>query len=390
MKVIGLLTHEYPPLHGGVGVSSERISKILSAKYKTYVIHIINTDDYIIRPHTIEKLEENLYYIRLEVPSHSSSNENDSITAPDSSYNQTRFQQNIFIVLRNLCHNVHFDLFITLYLTNFGHISSAIAKEFNIKHIASIRGNDIGKNFFDSALFPHIKYILKNSDYIISVNSELNALANTIENIDHKSSVIFNSVTQSPSVERIPPLFDNDYITISTIGIFRYKKGLLYLLEALSLINKDFNLLLIGDYKNESEQKIHENIIKKHQLEDRVKLTGMTNHSERFSYLNLSDIVVIPSLFSEGCPSTLLEALTLSKPIIVSDAGSNKEIVTHGINGLIYKQTDYIKLAEFISQLIDDKELRDALSIEAKELAKTLNHKKEGDSWYRIIDKLIL
>ena len=136
MKVIGLLTHEYPPLHGGVGVSSERISKILSAKYKTYVIHIINTDDYIIRPHTIEKLEENLYYIRLEVPSHSSSNENDSITAPDSSYNQTRFQQNIFIVLRNLCHNVHFDLFITLYLTNFGHISSAIAKEFNIKHIA--------------------------------------------------------------------------------------------------------------------------------------------------------------------------------------------------------------------------------------------------------------
>jgi glycosyltransferase involved in cell wall biosynthesis len=51
-------------------------------------------------------------------------------------------------------------------------------------------------------------------------------------------------------------------------------------------------------------------------------------------YLRLADCVVLPS-YREGVPRSLLEAASVGKPIITTDAVGCREVVDEGINGFL-------------------------------------------------------
>ena len=59
-----------------------------------------------------------------------------------------------------------------------------------------------------------------------------------------------------------------------------------------------------------------------------------------------SDIVLLPS-WREGLSRSLIEAAAMSKPIITTDTPGCKDIVEHGINGLLVpiKDSRSIELA---------------------------------------------
>jgi glycosyltransferase involved in cell wall biosynthesis len=52
-------------------------------------------------------------------------------------------------------------------------------------------------------------------------------------------------------------------------------------------------------------------------------------------YLRLADCVVLPSYYREGVPRSLLEAASVGKPIITTDAVGCREVVDDGINGFL-------------------------------------------------------
>jgi len=53
-----------------------------------------------------------------------------------------------------------------------------------------------------------------------------------------------------------------------------------------------------------------------------------------------SDCVVLPSYYREGTPRSLLEAASMGKPIITTDATGCRDVVDNGINGYICKPRD--------------------------------------------------
>jgi len=61
------------------------------------------------------------------------------------------------------------------------------------------------------------------------------------------------------------------------------------------------------------------------------------------------------SSLSEGTSMTLLEAMSLAKPCIVTDAGGNKEIVTHGETGLVTDNENMLQFSEAMLALANDK-----------------------------------
>jgi len=69
-----------------------------------------------------------------------------------------------------------------------------------------------------------------------------------------------------------------------------------------------------------------------------------------------SDIVVLPS-YREGMPKTLLEACSVGRPIITTDAIGCRECVDEGVNGYKVPIKDSVLLADRISNLVDDKSL---------------------------------
>jgi glycosyltransferase involved in cell wall biosynthesis len=75
------------------------------------------------------------------------------------------------------------------------------------------------------------------------------------------------------------------------------------------------------------------------------------------TYLSLFNIAVTSSIDHEGCSNSILEAMALSKPVVATDIGGNRELVEPGKTGLLIKTGDHAAMAEAILSLINDPEL---------------------------------
>lgn len=86
----------------------------------------------------------------------------------------------------------------------------------------------------------------------------------------------------------------------------------------------------------------------------RLSLTGVYERGEVSNVLQGLDVVVVPSVWYENSPNTILEAHAHCTPVIVSDLGGMAELVEDGVNGLRFAPGDPSSLAAKLGQLIDD------------------------------------
>jgi glycosyltransferase involved in cell wall biosynthesis len=76
--------------------------------------------------------------------------------------------------------------------------------------------------------------------------------------------------------------------------------------------------------------------------------------SEAYIALNTSD--------SEGLSNSIMEAMQAGLPVVASDVMGNRELLSHGINGLLFKPGDYKNLAACIVKLLENQSLRISMS----------------------------
>lgn len=121
-------------------------------------------------------------------------------------------------------------------------------------------------------------------------------------------------------------------------------------------------------------------------IEDRLLWTGFSPPAEVSSYLACADIGVFP--FSDGAGerrTSLLTAMAFGLPT-VSTANGFPSVFAHGENILLVPRSDPISLADAIEELIDKKDLRERLSVNARALSKEFCWEKIGtatDALYR-------
>ena len=78
--------------------------------------------------------------------------------------------------------------------------------------------------------------------------------------------------------------------------------------------------------------------------------------------------MVLPS-YREGLPKSLIEAAACARPLITTDVPGCREVVTHGVDGLLVPVRDGEALARAIAHLQDDPELARRLGQAAREKA---------------------
>jgi len=79
-----------------------------------------------------------------------------------------------------------------------------------------------------------------------------------------------------------------------------------------------------------------------------------------------ADIFVFPST-TDTFGNVIIEAQASGLPVIVSDLGGPKELVEHGVTGLITKARDLDALARAISLLVNDDGMRRKMGQRARQ-----------------------
>lgn len=145
---------------------------------------------------------------------------------------------------------------------------------------------------------------------------------------------------------------------IGYIGRLIDGKGITDLIVALSsLIRDDYICLIIGDGpENENLTRL----VNQKKLQKKVFFLGRQNFPEAMALLKTCDIFVNPS-YTEGIPTTVIEAALCHKAIIATNVGGTNEIISGKNDGFLIPPKDAHALQEKLTLLLDDRELRETL-----------------------------
>ncbi len=142
--------------------------------------------------------------------------------------------------------------------------------------------------------------------------------------------------------------------TLGTAALFRPRKGIEVLLRAMALMQKrglSVRLLAVGEFESPKyEREIH--ALAAHLgLEDIIQWTGFA--SDVTSELLAMDLFVLPSLYGEGMPMVLLEAMAAGVPAVATDVEGVSEAIRHGQDGVIVPAGDQKAIAQAAADVIE-------------------------------------
>lgn len=156
-----------------------------------------------------------------------------------------------------------------------------------------------------------------------------------------------------------------DGLVVGVISRLEKVKGITYLLQATPKILKQYPkliLLVVGDgsEKNALITECHQLGVQSH-----VVFTGSRNDIPEI--LQVLDVYVLPSL-SEGLPMGLLEAMAAGCPVVATNVGGIPNAVTHEDTAILVEAGESKKLAVALINLLQNKSLRNRLSINIQDV----------------------
>lgn len=212
-------------------------------------------------------------------------------------------------------------------------------------------------NVFKDKL-PLYRFALKNAKSIAVGEAVNKNLKEDVGITDSK--VIYNGVVLKETDDQVDEIISYSGIKIGCIARLSEQKGLIYLIEAMSLLTvKDIRLFIVGDgeLRNELENKVEEL-----HLQDSVTFLGY--RKDIVECINSFDFLVSSSLF-EGLALNVIEAFMNGKTMVATDIPGINEVVTEE-NGILVPAKNPGALAGAIDKLATDVALRNSLALQAK------------------------
>lgn len=211
------------------------------------------------------------------------------------------------------------------------------------------------------------------------------------ENIPAKDiEVIYNGITPLAfDIDKAKALrkslnIPENHIVLGTVARFDPIKNHTMMIKAFVQVLKqqpECTLLIVGD--GEERDNI-EQCIKVLGIERNVILVGY--EPKPAEHIAIMDIFLLSSL-SEGTSMTLLEAMSIGKPCVVTDAGGNPEIISHNLNGKVTPNNNVEMFADGIQELLSDSSKLAKYSEAASEI---FNEKFVAQSMSEKYEKLYL
>lgn len=253
------------------------------------------------------------------------------------------------------------DHYFTKYLIFTNIIQRFFRKSKIIVLVHSLYGYDTSDNFLIRKFFNRLQHKTRLSlANLIITNSKYSLQEIVSLGIKQKLVHIIPPGIDREKLKIIPGI--NNHNKILCVANYLPGKGLINLIEAFSQINKkDFTLHLAGNSQKSAHyyQKLQK-IVKKLNLTKEVFFHNGAEKENLYKLYSQANIFVLPTL-KETFGIVLIEAMHYGLPIITTNVAAIPELVTDGLNGLLVPAKKTEALAEALSQLIQNSDLRDKM-----------------------------
>ncbi len=107
------------------------------------------------------------------------------------------------------------------------------------------------------------------------------------------------------------------------------------------------------------------------ELPDGVELRGLLDHASVIDLMQTASVVAVPSIVPDCCPTVILEAMALGRPVVAAASGGIVDLVDQGVTGLLVAPGDPPALSRALSTLVNDRERAAAMGRAALERARS-------------------
>lgn len=156
-----------------------------------------------------------------------------------------------------------------------------------------------------------------------------------------------------PIVEPLPLRLPSAAPTVGMVALFRPRKGLETLLESLAALQKNgkaVRLWAIGRFETAEYEADIRRLAADLGLNESIEWRGF--RSDVRGELAAVDLLVLPSLFGEGLPMVVLEAMAAGVPVVATRVQGVPEVIRDGVDGLLAEPGDTGSLTQAIGRLL--------------------------------------
>jgi glycosyltransferase involved in cell wall biosynthesis len=194
-----------------------------------------------------------------------------------------------------------------------------------------------------------LKKVFKNATHFLPVTKDLAITCNRLFGLQLPYTVIENAVDIALFHPIVHPNPKMRLLHVSTMNHQKNIEGLLEVIEKISQTRDDFELILIGPCK----ESIQERINRSNHLKKVAIITGNITYNKVAEIVNTGDLMVLFSRY-ENLPCVILEALCAGLPVIATDVGGIREVISN-TNGILIKSEDQHTLEQALLTYLDHK-----------------------------------
>jgi N-acetyl-alpha-D-glucosaminyl L-malate synthase BshA len=342
------------PTYGGSGVVATELGKELAGRghdvhFISYALPIRLTMNERIFFHEVEVLTYPLF----EYPPY------DLVLATKMAEVMTRYDLDILHVHYAIPHSIS------------AYLAKKMLTDRVVPFVTTLHGTDITLVGNDRSYLPITRFGIEQSDAVTAVSEYLRR--RTIEEfqVQRPVTVVPNfvdcDVYDRATDKSLRRKFANDDEGILIhISNFRPVKRVEDVIAIFAEVRKKqkARLLMVGDGP---ERPKAEWLANTHGIAKDVLFVGKQNEMNRL--LSVSDILLLPSEL-ESFGLVALEAMACEVPVIATQVGGIPEVVSHGVDGFLYRVGDVSSMAEGCLAILNDPQLSSNMGKAAREHAR--------------------
>ena len=178
-------------------------------------------------------------------------------------------------------------------------------------------------------------------------------------------------------------------------GRLTAEKGIYELVSAIKALKQhsDVKLMIIGSSfygnTNKEDSFIHNLKEISEDIKDQIIFTGFIPYDQIPNYLKISDVAVIPSVWDDPFPTTVLEAQAMGLPIIATRRGGIPEEVTEK-NAILLETNEHFidNLRTSILDLYQHPERRKQMSEVSIERSKLFDKETYAQNFFAALENI--
>lgn len=334
------------------------ISKTINAFLVPHIKYLIDQGDQVdVATNITDEINQELIHYKVKIF------QIDFQRNPISLNNKKAYDEIKKLQLKNRYDIVHVHTPVASFVTRL-----ALRNEERLKIVYTCHGFHFykGSSIFSWMIFyPLEKLAAKWTDRLVTINSEDFEIASKFKLRNNGQVSKMNGVGIDKERYIIENFNKNEYrkklnlnkddFVILVLAELNKNKNHIQLIKAMALLKDNYpNIKAIFAGNGPLEEEVKKQI-KEYGLEEKISLLGWRDDTTEL--INLSNVV---GLFSkrEGLGKCLLEGMICGKSVVATNTRGPRELIEHGVNGLMFDIDDINETSKAIEKIYIDKNLR--------------------------------